>query len=97
MKKDKFQEQYLSDFEKMRGALLAQIANNSKIDESLIEQFSKNDFSLLEEHTLISKIILDSTKTLSEAYKLAPGVINSIQDSKGETKEKINLDALLDD
>ena len=97
MNKKEFQAQYLKDFEKVRGALLSQIANNSKLDETLMEQFASEDFSLLEEHAVLSKIILDSTKVLSEAYKFAPEIIDKIEKTKSEQKEKINLDDLLSD
>ncbi|MCD6435075.1 MAG: hypothetical protein J7L15_01595 [Clostridiales bacterium] len=96
MDKKEFQDQYLKDFEKMRGALLAQIANNSTLDASLMEQFAGDNFALLEEHAALSKIILDSTKVLSEAYKYAPEIINKIQETKAE-KQKINLDELMKD
>jgi len=82
---------FLEDFGKIRGALLAQIENNKVIDTSLIEQFSNNNFSLLEEHTAISKIILDSTKALTEAYKQAGTILDGVK----EEKEVINMDALL--
>ena len=95
MNKTEFQEKYLQDFEKMRGALLAQIANNQALDSSLMEQFAEQDYSNLEEHAILSKIILDSTKVLSEAYKLAPEIINKIDDTKEET-QKINLDDLIE-
>ena len=95
MNKTEFQEKYLQDFEKMRGALLAQIANNQSLDNSLMEQFAEQDYSNLEEHAILSKIILDSTKVLSEAYKLAPEIINKIDDTKEET-QKINLDDLIE-
>ncbi len=95
MNKKEMQEKYLKDFEKMRGALLAQIANNSKLDATLMEQFAQEDFSLLEEHAALSKIILDSTKVLSEAYKYAPEIINKIEETKSEPKQKINLDDLI--
>lgn len=97
MNKKKMQEQYLKDFEKMRGALLAQIANNSKIDETLIESFAADDFSSLEEHAVISKIILDSTKVLSEAYKYVPEIMDKIEDTKSSDKQKIDLDDLISD
>lgn len=96
MNKKEFQDKYLKDFEKIRGALLAQILNNSKLSETLMEKFAEEDFTLLEEHAALSKIILDSSKTLSEAYKLAPQIVDSIQESKGEIK-KMNLDDLLED
>ncbi len=96
MNKKEFQDKYLEDFEKIRGALLSQIANNSKLSETLMENFAKEDFRLLDEHTSLSKIILDSSKVLSEVYKLAPQIIDSIQESKGESK-KMNLDELLEE
>ena len=96
MNKQKFQAQFLEDFQKMRGALLSQIANNSKLDQTLMEKFAQEDYSELEEHAALSKIILDSTKVLSEAYKFAPEIINKIQESKGEEKKKINIEDLLD-
>ncbi len=94
MNKD-FQENYLNDFSKMRGALLSQIANNSKLSEELMKQFSENDFGLLEEHAMLSKITLDSTKALSDAYKQAPVILNDIQNQKETIK--IDLDELMKD
>lgn len=94
--KENLHDKYLSDFEKMRGALLSQIANNSKLDEDLMTQFAQEDFTNLEEHAVLSKIILDSTKALSDAYKLVPDIVEKI--GKSEKQEnKINLDDLLDE
>ncbi len=87
-------DSYKKDFEKIRGALLAQIQNNSKLSEELMAKFALEDYSLLEEHALLSKIILDSTKTLSEAYKQAPDILEKI--GKNQPKVKINLDDLMD-
>lgn len=95
MNKKEMQKKYLDDFEKMRGALLAQIANNSKLDQTLMERFAEDDFTLLEEHAALSKIILDSTKVLSEAYKYAPEIVTKIDETDTEEKEKINLDDLI--
>ena len=95
--KKNLQDQYLEDFQKIRGALLSQIANNSKLDQSLIQQFTEEDYSNLEEHAILSKIILDSTKVLSEAYKYAPEIIKKIEENTPKEKEKINLDDLLSD
>jgi ATP phosphoribosyltransferase regulatory subunit HisZ len=83
---------FKEDFEKIRGALLSQIQNNQKLSEELMKQFGKADYSLLEEHTLISKIILDSTRALTDAYKVAPDILK-----KTEKKEEINIDDLLED
>ncbi len=88
---DKFKE----DFEKIRGALLSQIQNNQKLSEELMKQFGQADYSLLEEHTMLSKITLDSTRALTDAYKAAPEILKRLE--KENKKEKINLDDLLDE
>ena len=96
MDKKKFKQKYLDDFEKMRGALLAQIKNNQKLDEEIISRFAEEDYTLLEEHAQLSKIILDSTKVLSDAYKLAPQILDDIEETKEEPK-KLDINKIMDE
>ena len=87
-------EEFNKDFKKIRGALLAQIRNNQNISEELMRQFSENDFSLLEEHTALSKIVLDSTKALTDAYKQS---IEIQKNNLNKPKEKIDIKDLLEE
>ena len=73
------------DFQKIRGALLSQIRNNQQISDELIKRFAQDDFSLLEEHTVLSKIVIDAARTLSDIYK-----------NKPQQKSKVNLEDLME-
>ena len=73
------------DFMKQREALLSMIDDNMKIDKEVMGMLKENDFSLLEEHTELSKIIVQAVKELSDLYKHAPK-----EDSKPKKAISIN-------
>lgn len=75
------------DFMKQRAALLSMIEDNMKIDKEVMDMLKENDFSLLEEHTELSKIIVQAVKELSELYKHAPK-------EDGKPKKAIDMDKL---
>ena len=100
MKKEELLKSLDEDFSKTRGAILEIIDHNRVIDRSIVEEMSEGDFSRLEEHIEISKLIMDGVKGFNELYKNISNTIegiNKIKTDKKENKSKDILKELLND
>jgi len=96
MKKEELLKNLEEDFNKTRGAISEIIDHNRSIDRDLVEEMSEGDFSRLEEHIEISKLIMDGIKSFNDLYKNMPSSIESIGKIKQDKKENKSKDLLKD-
>jgi len=96
MNKEKLLKSISEDFQKTRGAISEVIDHNRKLDADLVEELSDGDYSRLEEHIEISKLIMDGVKSFNELYKNIPSSIESIGKIKQDKKENKSKDLLKD-
>jgi len=96
MTKKELLDNFAEDFDLLRGALTETLSHNRNIDGTLVDDLSEGDFKKLEEHTEISKIIMDSVKSMTELYKNAPVIIENIDALKEEKPKKEEGSSLAD-
>ena len=96
MTKTELLNNFATDFDLLRGALTETLSHNRDIDGSLVEDLSEGDFKKLEEHVEVSKIIMDSVKSMTELYKNAPTIIENIDKLPEEKKAKPEGSSLAD-
>ena len=65
-------QKHLEDFDKQRQTLIDIINKNKEVDDDIVENLMESDFSLLEEHIELTKVLVSAVKELSELYKNKP-------------------------
>jgi len=100
MNKEELLKSLSKDFDKTRGAITEIIDHNRVLDKELVEELITGDYSRLEEHIEISKLIMDGVKSFNELYKNIPNsleTISKIKQDKKENKSKNLLEDLMKD
>jgi len=96
MNKEELLESLSKDFNKTRGAIAEIIDHNRILDKELVEELITGDYSRLEEHIEISKLIMDGVKSFNELYKNIPNSLESISKIKQDKKENKSKNLLED-
>jgi hypothetical protein len=97
MNKKELREHFSKDFIKVKTAILDVIQTSRNVSNKIATSLAQEDFSSIEEYTLLSKNIIDATKQFNELYANAPKILSSIEKEVKEEKKKINLDDLMKD
>ena len=97
MDKKELQNWFENDFKKSKGALNEIIDHNRHVDAIILEDLKLGNFKSLEEHMVISQLILDSVKATTELYKHASGIIENINKLEEKKTSKVDIDKLLED
>ena len=92
-------KKYSEDFRKSRAALEEVIDHNRNIDAQLVNELMESNFTKLEEHIEISKLIVDGVKNTNELYKQSIDILKNMEkipDKDKGPKESV-LDKLMKD
>lgn len=93
MKKEELLKSFEADFKKSQGALVEVLSHNREIDALIVNDLMSGDYTRLEEHIEISKIIMDGVKGFNELYKNTPIVLDNVSKlpEKKTGKGKLSL------
>ena len=98
---DTFLEKFEEDFNLTRGALKEVLEHNRVIDSHLVQDLLEGDMKRIEEHIMISQMILDSVKASNELYKQSVDILKNVEklpkEEKKEEKKSSILDKLMSD
>ena len=94
--KRELKENTQEDMDIARGAMREIIEHNRKINKELVQQMDENDFTLLEEYSIITKSLLDAAKLLTDINAQTPKTVQEIEKIQ-EDKKPIDLDELVGD
>jgi len=97
MNKKELKEQFNKDFLKVKTAILDVIQTSRNVSNDIAESLAQEDYSNIEEYTILTKNIIDATKQFNELYLNAPKIIGDINKNVQEEKKKVNLDDLMKD
>lgn len=97
MTKEELLKNFTEDFKNVKGALSEVLEHNRQIDATLVQDLMEGDFAKLEEHTEISKLIMDGVKGFNELYKTIPSTLESIEKLSGDEngKGKVSLQDMM--
>lgn len=82
---------FAADLKKSRGALIEVLDHNRVIDKNIVNDLIQGDYTRLEEHIEISKIIMDGVKGFNDLYKNTPQVLDSISKLPDDNKSKAKV------
>ena len=91
MTKDKLLEDFSSDFKKSQGALIEILEHNRAIDANIVEDLLQGDYTRLEEHIEISKIIMKGVEGFNDLYKNTPYVLENVGKLPEKTEKKTKV------
>jgi Zn-dependent M32 family carboxypeptidase len=97
MNKKELKEEFSKDFKKVKSALLEVISTSRTIASDIAESLAQEDYTSIEEYTMLTSNILQASKNFTELYTQAPKILGSIDKDIKEEKKKINLQELIDD
>jgi len=91
--KNKLLKKYEEDFEKMRSAALEIVSFNRSIDATLVNSLTQDDFSKLEEHIEVSKLITTGIKAFNDMYTNMPGILKGmgVDEEEEDIESKVSL------